>query len=314
MFLRPHSIAEILKSLIMKTKFKFLIVSITMLLFISCEKEIYDDALYQDNLKLEKFTFSTLIKNEKFITAYSKIMKTKTNDYANKTVMEEQYGFTIVDEPVHVLQNDTITSYTMLIKREENPNNVIENLIIQTNQSNQITANIIKYTGNFELYNGFDMNLFQGIKSITPIEYNDNSTDSTAKIIYIEVCKDVIIWHCYGPAGHTSSEGCTMGYGVVETICYDVAIDSGGGGGLPGDGGGGSISDIVTSPNSGGGGGSPSNLSNELALDTFLAGLNQEQLGWWNNTNNQNEVNNILIYRYRRLGRPFKKIRITFVK
>ena len=123
MFLRPHSIAEILKSLIMKTKFKFLIVSITMLLFISCEKEIYDDALYQDNLKLEKFTFSTLIKNEKFITAYSKIMKTKTNDYANKTVMEEQYGFTIVDEPVHVLQNDTITSYTMLIKREENPNN-----------------------------------------------------------------------------------------------------------------------------------------------------------------------------------------------
>jgi len=245
----------------MKNNLKILFLLFSLILFISsCEKDLYDDSIYQENLRLEKISFSNLIKNDKFITAYSKIMKTKTNDFTNRTVMEEQYGFTIVDEPVNVLQNDTITSYSILITRDENPNNVVENLVIQINQNNETTANIIKYTSNIELYNGFDMDLFQGTKSITPIEYNANTVDSTAKIVYVEECTDVVIWHCYGPAGHTSSEGCTMGYATIETICYDVAVNTGGG--LPGDGAGGSLSDIiVTAPNSGGGNGSINNTS-----------------------------------------------------
>lgn len=160
---------------------------------------------------------------------------------------------------MNVLQNDTITSYSILITRDENPGNVVENLVIQINQNNQTTANIIKYTSNIELYNGFDMDLFQGTKSITPIEYNANTVDSTAKIVYVEECTDVVIWHCYGPGGHTSSEGCTMGYATIETVCYDVAVNTGGG--LPGDGAGGSLSDIIiTAPNSGGGGGADPEL------------------------------------------------------
>lgn len=73
----------------MKNNLKILFLLFSLLLVISsCEKDLYDDSIYQENLRLEKISFSNLIKNDKFVAAYSKIMKTKTNDYTNRTVME----------------------------------------------------------------------------------------------------------------------------------------------------------------------------------------------------------------------------------
>ena len=66
-------------------------------------------------MKISHVSFGELLKNKKFSTAYSKVLQQQS--LTNKTVMEEQYQFTIANKPVKVIETESATSYTILINR-----------------------------------------------------------------------------------------------------------------------------------------------------------------------------------------------------
>lgn len=244
----------------MKTILKLFAFSTIFILF-ACSEDFYDNAISKNNLKVSHKKFEDLIKDKNFNKVISEVIKFKNKISSNsKTVMEQKYGFNISDKSVNVIETDSITSYTLFVTRENNPNNIIENLIIQTknNNPNDIKAFLFKYVSNVDINENFDMSNFQGTKSILPIVYNIKESDTTGKMIYIETCWTVTSWYCYGPGEHCNSTGCTMGFPITSQNCitsgYDDGTGGGGGGGGTSSGGGGSSSgDVFTAPHRGGG-------------------------------------------------------------
>lgn len=244
-----------------KTILKLLIFGIFFMLF-GCSEDLYEaENKNQYGFKISHKKFQDLLQQPKFKKALTKIEKEreKENLSTNKTIMEEQYGFTIVENIVNVLENDTITSYTLLVTRENTPENVVENLIIQVKSQNEITAFLLKYTSESDFYDGFNMKDFQGTKTLMPIIYNINQVNKTGKIIYVETCWTVTSWYCYGPGEHCNSTGCTMGFPITSQNCITSSYDDGSGGGgstsSGGGGGGGNYSsntpsdpNVLTSP------------------------------------------------------------------
>lgn len=233
-----------------------------LLVLSSCEKDFNEEALPNSQFKVSHKKYEDIIQEEKFNKALAKVneVKSKASSSTNRTVMEEQYGFTITDMPVNVIENDTVTSYTLFITRDDNPANVIENLIVQVNNQNEIDAYILKYTSNENFYENYNMVDFQGTKSILPIVYNANETDENGKLMYYESCRDIRSWICYGPGHHSNSDGCTMGFSITEQVCTTLSYDDGSGGGGGGGGGAGiangnnntgGIADVFTVPHTG---------------------------------------------------------------
>ncbi|MEY2702979.1 MAG: hypothetical protein RLY43_1617 [Bacteroidota bacterium] len=199
-----------------------------------CSEDLYLDEESKSHLSHVKF--ENLLRVPKFTKALKEVEKIRTSkiraNTTNKTVMEEQYGFTISTLPVNVVSNDTLTSYTIFVTRDSMPTNVIENLVIQIdNSTNNIEAYLMKYVNDTEITENFNMIDFHGTKSILPITYNANESSTSSKISAIEICRPITSWYCYGSGHHTSSEGCTMGYAIVSVTCSTYFTDSGGGGG-----------------------------------------------------------------------------------
>jgi hypothetical protein len=239
-----------------KTILKLLIFGIFFMLF-GCSEDLYEaENKNQYGFKVSHKKFQDLLQQPKFKKAITKVEKEreKENLSTNKTIMEVQYGFTIVENIVNVLENDTITSYTLLVTRENTPENVVENLIIQVKSQNEITAFLLKYTNESDFYDGFNMKDFQGTKTLIPIIYNTNQVNTTGKMVYVEVCSTLTSWYCYGPGQHSDSDGCTMGFPISQEVCslygYDDGIGSGG--------------------SSGGGGGSGGNYSSNTPSDPTI--------------------------------------------
>lgn len=253
----------------MKTILKLFTFSTIFILF-ACSEDFYDNAINKNDLKVSHKKFEELLKEKNFNKVFTEVIKFKNKISSNsKTVMEQQYGFNITDKPINVIENENITSYTLFVTRENNPNNIIENLIIQTNNSNpnDTKAFLFKYISNVDIDENFNISNFQGTKYIVPIVYNINESNETGKLIYIETCWTVTSWYCYGPGEHSNSTSCTMGFPITGQNCITSSYDdgSGGGGGDDGisSGGGGSSSgsggsssgDVFTAPHGGGGGG-----------------------------------------------------------
>ena len=120
---------------------RLVIFGIVFMLF-GCSEDLYEEKKSSTWTKSFTWKFEDLFQNQKFNRAIREIeqIKAKKEFAVNKTVMENQYGFTISDRPVNVIENNTITSYTIYVIRDTNPINVIENLIIQVNQHNEINA------------------------------------------------------------------------------------------------------------------------------------------------------------------------------
>lgn len=243
----------------MKTILKLFAFSTIFILF-ACSEDFYDNAINKKDLKVSHEKFENLLKDKKFSKVLTEVIVNKNKISSNsKTIMEQQYGFNITNKPVNVIEKDNITSYTLFVTRENTPSNVIENLIIQTNNSNpnDTKAFLIKYNSNIDINENFEMSNFQGTKSILPIIYNINESDTTGKLVYVETCWNVTSWYCYGPGGHSSSEGCTMGFPITSQNCmttsYDDGTGSGGGGGTSSGSGSSSSGDVFTAPHGGSG-------------------------------------------------------------
>ena len=274
---------------------------------------------YQEKMKISHVKFNELLKDNKFSKAYGKVQDKRS--LVGKTVMEEQYNFTITNGLANVISNGNNVNYTLLINRINDEENSFENLIIKVDSLSQITAYIIKYkSDNVITPENFNLSSSAIQKHITPIIYNASSYSITGKEDAYD-CYDVTVWVC-SYAGHTLEGTCTHGEWATETICFA----SSGGSNDSGDSGAGS-GPPLDMPNGGGGGGAPIGNNTPVgnpvnncgscnvpvytapvlefeeeeqdSLSDFLENLTPLQLGYWNNLTRR-EKQNIADY----LNRP----------
>jgi hypothetical protein len=180
----------------------------------------------------------------KFSDAFNKVFKKdKLNPSENgKTVMEEQYGFTIDSALIKEISSDNYTSYTFLIHREIADDSFFENLVVTLDSSSVPSAYIIKYNLNSDpIYINVDYAYsLDATTELTQIDYNA----SEAKIMYLgnDGCT-IITLMCPYLEDHPAGAGCIaqdrgdLYYGYDSSGC---AADPGGGGigdGTPPDGG-----------------------------------------------------------------------------
>ena len=270
-------------------------------------------------MKISHVKFNELLKDNKFSKAYGKVQDKRS--LVGKTVMEEQYNFTITNGLANVISNGNNVTYTLLINRINDEENSFENLIIKVDSLSQITAYIIKYkSDNVITPENFNLSSSAIQKHITPIIYNASSYSITGKEDAYD-CYDVTVWVC-SYAGHTLEGTCTHGEWATETICFA----SSGGSNDSGDSGAGS-GPPLDMPNGGGGGGAPIGNNTPVgnpvnncgscnvpvytapvlefeeeeqdSLSDFLENLTPLQLGYWNNLTRR-EKQNIADY----LNRP----------
>ena len=117
-----------MKQKIKRILFKLFTLGI-LLISISCEKEEYDIKKENNKVRIKEVKFENLLKEPKFKNLIENFSR---NSISNRTAFENQYGFTIVNNNVKIIETDLTTSYTMLIERDENINNSsFENLVIQ---------------------------------------------------------------------------------------------------------------------------------------------------------------------------------------
>lgn len=235
-----------------KIKISFLLLlSFIGLVFVSCE--LQEEAIHQhehnSNLKLYEMKFEELMTNKKFVNSFSKLPKSKrsiTNATFGRTVMENEYGFTIANKPAKVIENNGVTSYTFLITRDSTSSESFENLVIQTDSLNTTKAVIIKYNLTSPITTTEDNSYsFSSNNEITPIVYNNTQVSESSKMIII--CYWITTTYCnYGGSEHIAGANCTASYMYTNSTYHCTAGDDGtmddipSGGGSDGGGGGGS--------------------------------------------------------------------------
>lgn len=238
----------------MRKKLIYLSLVITSLLLTNCSvEEKISENHEHSHVKIYEKTFEELTKNEKFNNAFSKLPKSKNTSNIStlgKTVMEDQYGFTISEQPATVLEEANKTSYTFLITRDNLVHDYFENLVIETDNENTIKAVIIKYNLLNEIQYGLPHSSFnfQYQPEVTPIVYNSNEVNS--KMTYID-CYNVLTHLCdWGGSTHIAGSNCSTTYYGTINICVerDGSYSGGGGGGFGGGTGSGSSTLISTTP------------------------------------------------------------------
>ena len=267
------------KWLLTKTMIYFAFIAINL----SCEKDLYDDAVYKpEKSTIKEVKFDELFKDSKF---KSLLQSVSNNSNIARSAFENQNGFTISNTNVKVIQTDSITSYTMLIQRDSVFNSsYFENLVIQEDIFNNQKAFIIKYTPN-QITSTVDNSFaFQGkIKksqiAFTGFNRSGSYQNTTQADCYIEVLM------CSYGEDHVAGQGCvdkpnpTLYLKKIAVLCQDNGGGSGGSGdisiGDPFNGGGGSsgsdgddLGDPFSGGSSSGGSGNGSTNTNNDGFDS----------------------------------------------
>lgn len=248
-----------------------------MLLTASCEKdEIIVETFESNNSKVKEVTFKELSNDVKFVNAFSKISKNhQINNSLCRTVMENQYNFTIDDYPAKVIELDSLTSYTFSINNQTRTDSVFENLVINHFVNGTTKAAIFKYIRNqnntLNNYICIEHNSkhFEGTTEITPIIYNANNINQRQTT----VCYTSVLLLCdHSGKTHPAGEKCGTTYWGTQTTCETIftAPDYYT-----------SIVQIIEDSNNGGlgaGGNINEGLQNILSTEELL---------WWNNATNE---------------------------
>jgi hypothetical protein len=246
-----------LKQTNMKQKLKkFLLLSLlTGTLFVSCElqEDYHSKKEYEGKMKISHKNFSELLNDRKFNKAYGEVLQKK--NIMSRTVMEDQYQFTIANGLANVIETDSDVTYTLLIKRDSIEENTIENLIVKIDSLSETTAYIVKFKGKLGAipsYNNLNDDTIE--KVVTPIVYNSNIA---SKEIY--ECYEISYWVCYYP-GHTDTGVCTHGEYETMEFCEVVGYDFG------------NDNIVIIGDGGGGSGGSSSSDSNYNGTDGSIHG------------------------------------------
>ncbi|MEM0542993.1 AHH domain-containing protein [Flavobacterium sp. j3] len=304
----------------MKNLFKkspvFLILLLAML-FSSCEKDLYEEQIRSSQkFKIKEVKFDDLFKDEKF---NSLMRSMNNNNITSRSAFEDQFGFTIYNDKVRIIENDTITSYTMLILRDGvTDKSYFENLVIQKDIYNNKKGAIYKYIPSKILPTGHNSFKFEG--DILKTKINAGGTTEVQSlvscIITITVCCEHPEGNTVGPL-HIATGNCNN-----SNFMYDLSIvglcSEGGTGGptapidfdpgftnnpTPGGGGGGpsdpitpaapqdyQVPEIITSPVL-----NPENVDEIRNINLFYQSLTPQQLEWV--TNNRQHQNTLIQYR-----------------
>nr|WP_298660733.1 hypothetical protein [uncultured Flavobacterium sp.] len=239
-----------------KTSYLF-ILFIVVLISCNAPENMIDEANYKSNIKIDNVEVSELFKRKEFNDIVIKLYKQKNGNELSRTVMENQYGFTILDQPAKVIEQNNKITYTLAISRDNQAGSSMgfENLIISSDSLNQPQAVIVKYRPFVPMNQLLTNNGgFEGEVNVTPITYNN--TQVTGKIA--SDCFEVILSKCTGIPYDCGGEVCGFKRYI---ICPSAGGDSGetagttiGGGSTSGSstpaGGG---SNPITTPNGGGG-------------------------------------------------------------
>jgi hypothetical protein len=228
----------------MKNLVKKLCITLILLfttLFSSCEKDLYEEAIHSSKkIKIREVTFDKLIKEEKFSSLLNSI---NDNNITSRSAFENQYGFTISNENVKVIETDTITSYTLAIKRDGVIyNTFFENLVIQKDIYNTKKAAIYKYIPDDITPTGHNSFIFHGEIEKSTINFSDSLQNITQNLCYAQhlMCNES--WSNPGTVGtaHQATGFCQNIYFLfVESFLVICAPDNGG---FENSGGGGNIS------------------------------------------------------------------------
>lgn len=247
-----------------------LLVSLIGLVFVSCElqEEAIHQHVHNSNAKLYEMKFEELMTNKSFVTSFSKLPKSKKNlttAALGRTVMENEYGFTIADKPAKVIEDNGETSYTFLITRDSTDANSFENLVIQTDSTNTTKAVILKYNLTSPITSSADDSYsFTYNREITPIVYNNTTVSENSKMVI--VCYWVYSLVCnntrtggIGPE-HIAGPNCGRTYynWTEECFSFDDGISNSGGSGSTGSGPTGGSTNTGSNVGSGGTGGANS--------------------------------------------------------
>ncbi|THF51844.1 hypothetical protein E6C50_08815 [Flavobacterium supellecticarium] len=238
-----------------KLRNRFPIFVFILIALFGCELE--QDAIqknsYQEKVKIRRSTFDALLKERNFVNAFSKLSQGQNKGLQSKTVMEAEYGFTVMPNLAKVIESAGSTSYTFKITREINSIDYFENLVVNVDSLGQSSAYILKYTPSEPLtpaaHNSFN---FTGRVKITPITYNTDEIGKTTICVTAQILMCDQAWSSTNTGVHVATNDCQdqnhLFYAPVTT-CYSVNGDIGGGdfGDDPG----------VIVPIGGGGDGSP---------------------------------------------------------
>ena len=122
----------------------------------SCEKDLYENIVESSNNEpqFHRINISELSNDSEFVKVYSRIGKLKVRNKANilsKTVLENQYGFTIIDSVVNLVEYDGKQSYSFLIKKDSLSSEKFQNLLIEIESPTSSKFTIIDYKKNIDL-------------------------------------------------------------------------------------------------------------------------------------------------------------------
>ncbi|UPZ37991.1 hypothetical protein MUB18_06725 [Sphingobacterium sp. PCS056] len=215
----------------MKTIFKvWIFIILVMLAGCELNEEVIRNEKYAEKIKIRESSLDVLLGENKFVAAYNKVYATRDK---SRTVMEQQYNFTIVPYGAKVIDDGNNTSYTFKITREINNPDYFENLVINVDSLGQTSAYILKYTPSEPLapaaHNSFN---FKGQVKITPIVYNTTETGKTTICVTAQILMCDQAWSSTNTGVHVATNDCQdqnhLFYSPVTT-CYTVNGDIGGG-------------------------------------------------------------------------------------
>lgn len=309
-----------LVSITMRQKINLLITvfSISLLFLSSCEKEIYDDAIYKSqqpqNLSISKISFKELKSNKKAVQKIKNVMTKKLpSSLSQRAVYNEDFGVLIDTTNIVQMVSETEQSLTFNIV-DYTDSTKKENLILVSKDDGSFEAYIAEYNLTQQ-----DLDILASggtLENLQPISISE--IENTSKFAVSDDCltsETYTVGMCENEYGvvivnnGVSGNDCVRNWFDVEyqVISINMACLSGGGGSS--DSGGGTNSNGSsntsetgnTSNNSGSGyGGSGSGGSSNTTINTtfvpcmscseltetlsnFLEGLSPEQLEYWNN-------------------------------
>ena len=239
-----------------KQKLKNVLLLFASLVLVSCSEDLYDHEIQKNDsgYKIMDKSFEELRKDKKFMKAYAEI--NSSGNSTSKTVMEQNYNFTISDIPAKVIEKNGKASYTFHIVRDTVNHDYFENLIVGSDSINQTTAYIAKYKKDLTKPSLINNVPFTKI-NVNSIVYNNNPTGKVTE------CITKVYSLCNGIPYDCGGSYCGF---ASFTLCSGSSGSSNNGSGISWGGGG-----ISTTPI---GGGSSSNMEN------FYSNLKFQQQQW----------------------------------
>ena len=230
----------------------FLYICLALFAYSCSEENNFVKEQNHSKLKFEQKTFEEVLKIPIFNEAYRKISKSKTvfNKSAEaRTALEDQYGFTIVENsPVRITtEEDGSIFYTLLIERDVKENLKFENLMIQV-KDDETAAAIFKYimsekgtksqTGEYFFKDAVSSD-FIDLNVEGKMFFSSNSDGDTCITTTQLMCNatwsgepydHIANYNCWM---HAAAYGLSSLYNTSSTVCYG----DGGGGNSSSDGG-----------------------------------------------------------------------------